>query len=111
MDPGFDHWRKGAFLPGFQAAGAAFIVYGEWKFGGMFSNPEAGVTEGAGGGEEVTTISVDKIFFFKMGCLYVSAPLLRALIEILTETKGLQFVFSVVLRRFFFCGVSDLGAF
>lgn len=30
----------------------------------MFSNPEAGVTEGAGGGEEVTTISVDKIFFF-----------------------------------------------
>lgn len=64
MDPGFDHWRKGAFLPGFQAAGAAFIVYGEWKFGGMFSNPEAGVTEGAGGGEEVTTISVDKIFFF-----------------------------------------------
>lgn len=34
-----------------------FNFYGEWKFGGMFSNPEAGVTEGAEGGEEVSTIS------------------------------------------------------
>lgn len=30
-----------------------FNSYGEWKFGGVFSIPEAGVTEGAGGGEEV----------------------------------------------------------